>query len=510
MDKIAQVTQHLLRFSPDSLIVINERREICFVNDTAVALFGYPAADLLGKALEILIPQRMHSRHADHVAAFMRNPSNREMGVRIADLTARRADGSEFPAGIRLSPFVIDDRNYVAAAVRDITESHHISEALMAAREEADRANRAKSRFLATASHDLRQPLQTIRLLNASMLKLMPEGEINSLLTGQSEAIDGMARLLNGLLDISRLESGAIEPRQDAVRVAELYADLRSEFEPVTRARGLTLEIESAPVVLQTDRVLLRQLLENVLGNAVKYTDAGTINMRCVKKGDELLLEVADTGIGIPDDKIARIFDEYYQVDVHGERRAGVGLGLAIVREVARVLGFSIKVSSQVGHGTQVQIRVPATMVIADNANESPKKAEASALPAASVTRPRLILIEDNDGVRKAMELFLGLEGFEVVSGSAASDALRLLSDPQGNEMLIVDFHLDGNNTGLDVIRNVREKSKMIIPAVVASGDMPSVLRMLKEPIPRCKFLGKPVDTSELLDAIQELASSRT
>ncbi|HTE40815.1 MAG TPA: ATP-binding protein, partial [Steroidobacteraceae bacterium] len=491
MDKTAQITEHLLHFSPDALIVINERREICYVNETAVELFRYPASDLLGKALEVLIPERMHTRHADHVAAYMGNPTNREMGVRIADLTARRADGIEFPAGIRLSPFHVDDRKYVAAAVRDITESHQISQALVAAREEADRANRAKSRFLATASHDLRQPLQTIRLLNASMLKLTPDGEINALLAGQSEAIDGMARLLNGLLDISRLESGAIEPKQETVRIADLYANLRSEFEPLTRARGLTLEVELTRATLQTDRVLLRQLLENILGNAVKYTDAGSIKLRCLIKDDELLLEVADSGIGIPEDKIARIFDEYYQVDIHGERRAGVGLGLAIVREVARVLGFSIKITSQVGRGTQVQIRVPGTMLIADTANDALKDVEAPEPPKPGTLRPRLVLIEDNDGVRRAMELFLGLEGFDVVSGGAAADALRLLSNPRGDEILIVDFHLDANNTGLDVIRNVREKLQMMIPAVVASGDMPSVLRMLKEPILLCKFLGK-------------------
>jgi len=506
MDQIAQITEHLLRFSPDALIVVNERREICFANETTEELFGYKKADLLGKALEILIPERMHTRHADHVAVFMRAPSNREMGVRVADLRARRADGTEFPAGIRLSPFRVDGRTYVAAAIRDITESHRINEALIVAREEADRANRAKSRFLATASHDIRQPLQTIRLLNASMLKLITDGETKDLLDRQSEAIDGMARLLNGLLDISRLESGAIEPQKEVVHIGHLFAELRAEFEPIARVRGLTLNIESPSFSVQTDRVLLRQLLENVLGNAVKYTDDGTIDVRCSLKNDEVLIEIVDTGIGIPDDKIARIFDEYYQVDVHGTRRTGVGLGLAIVREVARVLGFSIKVSSHVGRGTQVQIRMPSAALLAENADGGEVESDTAPEIDIEVTRPRLVLIEDNDGVRRAMELFLKLEGFEVMSGGVAADAIRLLAEPRGDEMLIVDFHLDGGNTGLDVIRHVRESTGREIPAIVASGDLPSVMRLLKEPVPSCRFLGKPVDTRELLTAIQELA----
>src|SRR5690606_14828921 len=151
--------------------------------------------------------------------------SNREMGTRIADLAARRADGSEFSAGIRLAPFKVGNTLYIAAAIRDFTERQRINEALIAAREDADRANRAKSRFLATASHDLRQPLQTIRLLNAAMLRVVSAPETRELLFQQAHAIDTMTRLLNALLDISRLESGAIEPRIAAVPLAEIFAE---------------------------------------------------------------------------------------------------------------------------------------------------------------------------------------------------------------------------------------------------------------------------------------------
>ena len=346
MDELGEITQHLLRSSPDALIVVDDRGKIRFASETASEVFGYEPASLIGQDMDILVPERLRARHGEHVASFMLKPSKREMGARIADLAARRADGTEFSAGIRLAPFRIGDKLYIAAAIRDITERQRIHEALVSAREEADRANRAKSRFLATASHDLRQPLQTIRLLNAAMLKVVAAPDVRELLSQQQNAIDSMTRLLNALLDISRLESGAIEPKPVPVSIVELFTELQAEFEATTRARGLTLQFDPAPAVISTDRTLFYQLLQNLVGNAVKYTDQGTVNVGCVADADGLTVTVTDTGIGIPADKLERIFDEYYQVDTHGAKRMGVGLGLANVREVSRLLGMTVTVAS--------------------------------------------------------------------------------------------------------------------------------------------------------------------
>ena len=236
-------------------------------------LFGHSPESLIGKPLDMLIPERLRAHHGKHTAGFMRSPNNREMGARIADLFALRADGSEFSAGIRLAPFRIGGKLFVAAAIRDTTERRLVNEELVAARKEAERANRAKSRFLATASHDLRQPMQTIQLLNASMLKFVPEPQVRELLQQQGQAIESMTRLLNALLDISRLESGAIEPVSVDFSVAEVFEELRSEFSSLAHARGIDLRIEQPRVVLSTDRTLFYQLLQNLVGNALKYTD---------------------------------------------------------------------------------------------------------------------------------------------------------------------------------------------------------------------------------------------
>lgn len=505
MEELRQITEHLLRFSPDALIVVDDADRIRFANETVAELFGHRPENLIGKPLDTLIPERLRAHHGKHTASYARNPNNREMGARIADLFAVRADGSEFPAGIRLAPFRIGGKLFVAAAIRDTTERRMINDELVAAQHEAERANRAKSRFLATASHDLRQPMQTIRLLNSALMKIVPQVEARELLYQQSQAIESMTRLLNALLDISRLESGAIEPVSVDVPLAETFEELRSEFSSVAASRKVDLHVELPPFVVSTDRTLLYQLLQNLLGNALKYTDRGWVRLKCWSDANGINIAVEDSGIGIPADKLERIFDEYYQVDTHGTKRMGVGLGLAIVKEVARLLGFSVKIFSKVGHGTQALLHIPRRYTAA---RAAPKIESAPVQTVDPLARKaRLILVEDNDGVRLATELFLKLEGHETRSAATLAEAERLLDGLQPGDIVIADYHLDDKNTGLDMLMRLRERLGYDVPGVVLSGDLPSVLRSIKTPVPACRFLSKPVDTAALIDAITELSA---
>jgi PAS domain S-box-containing protein len=517
MDEAGSLAQHLLQFSPDAFIVLDTGGGIVFANATAGTLFGYAPEHLVGQSLDLLVPERFRIRHGAHLSSYARDPTNREMGARMADLYARRADGSEFPAGIRLAPFQDGKRTLVAAAIRDMTERRAINDALIAAREEADRANQAKSRFLATASHDLRQPLQTIRLLNASVLTMTREiPEVHDLLRRQELAIDSASHLLNSLLDITRLESGAIEPQLTPLRLADVFAELAREFEPTAAAKNLRLEIAETQTVIMTDRLLFRQLLQNLIGNALKYTETGFVRVSQDADADALILNIEDSGIGIPKDKLARIFDEYYQVDVKGTQRSGVGLGLAIVREVSRLLGYSVAVSSQLRQGTRVRLRIPLQRVASETA-ASARPMERMVPPQvpgpipatpASGARGRVFLLEDNDSVRLAMELFLTLEGYEIQSAGSLAEAESLLADLQPGDLLISDYHLDGTLTGLDVLQQLRTRQKREIPAILLSGDLQSMMRGVKTSIPYCRFLAKPVDTEALLLAIAELGDT--
>jgi two-component system, sensor histidine kinase len=504
--EISSIAQRLLKFSPDAMLVVDERGIIRFSNDTSTELFGYTPEQLVGQPIKLLIPERFHMRHGAHLSNYVRQPASREMGARISDLFARRADGSEFPAGIRLSPFQDDGRSFVATAIRDMTERRSISDALVVAREEAERANRAKSRFLATASHDLRQPLQAIRLINASMQKLAQQiPDIGELALQQEIAIDSATRMLNALLDISRLESGTVEPQLSPVILATTFQELAREFAPAAAAKKLRLEFADTPIVISTDRTLFAQLLQNLIGNAVKYTEQGYVRITQGLEPDALVLSIEDSGAGIPNDKLERVFDEYYQIGPQGTQRLGVGLGLAIVREVCRLLGYSIAVSSQVGEGTSVSIRIPRHRLLDAAQAPAPKVADVPIQMPQSGSR--LLLLEDNDSVRMATELFLTLEGFDTRAAATVAEAEGMLSDMQSGDILIADYHLDGKLTGLDVLQQLRSTQGRDVPAILLSGDLQSLMRVVKTAIPNCRFLSKPVDTKALLTAIAELGA---
>lgn len=505
MDELSEISQHLLRFSPDALVVVDDTGCIRFANETVTEMFGYTPQALVGRQIDFLIPHRLRGRHGQHLAGYVVKPNNREMGARIADLFALRADGSEFAAGIRLSPFRIGSKLFVAAAIRDTTENRAVNQELVVARHEADRANRAKSRFLATASHDLRQPMQTVRMLNAAMLKVVPQPELRELLQQQGQAIESMARLLNALLDISRLESGAIEPVIENVPLAHLFAELRTEFASVAGTREIALYIDAPALLVSTDRTLFAQLLQNLIGNALKYTDGGSVRASCSVDEQGLTIAIQDTGIGIPSDKLERIFDEYYQVDTHGAKRMGVGLGLAIVKEVARLLGFSVKITSKVGEGTVACVHVPKRHLVAASASDLSSVGGESVTPASR--KARLILVEDNDGVRLATQTFLKFEGYETLSAPSVVEAERLFADLKPGDVVIADYHLDIRNTGLDLLLRLRERVGYDVPGVILSGDLPTVLRSIRVPVLSCRFLSKPVDTAALVEAIDELSS---
>ncbi len=507
MPESSSIAQRLLQFSPDAMLAVDEHGIIRYSNETSGVLFGYKREDLIGQPISILIPERFHKRHGVHLSGYLQQPVSREMGARISDLFARRADGSEFPAGIRLSPFGDGDQHLVAAAIRDMTERRAISDALVVAREDADRANRAKSRFLATASHDLRQPLQAVRFINASMQKMADQTPALSDLVSQQEvAIDSMVRLLNALLDISRLESGAIEPQVSPVGLATAFSDLAQEFDPIALAKGLRLIFPETQVVVSTDRTLFTQLMQNLIGNALKYTEQGFVRVSLQLDPDAVVLNVEDSGVGIPADKLERVFDEYYQIGPQGTQRLGVGLGLAIVREVSRLLGYSVAVASQVSEGTCVSVRIPRRRLLHES--EAPLRELESVPPIIGARRGRLVLLEDNDAVRRATELFLTLEGFETRAAATTADAEILLSDMRDGDVFITDYHLDGGLTGLDVLEQLRARKGRDVPAIFMTGDLPSIMRMISTSISNCRFLSKPVDTKSLLTAIAELGAS--
>jgi CheY-like chemotaxis protein len=255
--------------------------------------------------------------------------------------------------------------------------------------------------------------------------------------------------------------------------------------------------------VMSTDRTLFTQLLQNLIGNSLKYTEHGFVRISQAMDSEALVLKIEDSGVGIPEDKLERIFDEYYQIGPQGTQRLGVGLGLAIVREVSRLLGYSIAVASIVGHGTCVSVRIPRHRLLSEA--EAPAHRDAVIPISNMLPRRRLVLLEDNDSVRMATELYLTLEGFETHSAATVAEVEGLLVEMRPGDIFITDYHLDGKLTGFDVLQQLRIQQGRDVPAILLSGDVQSMMRVVKSAIPACRFLSKPVDTKALLLAIAEL-----
>ena len=491
----------VLEAAPDATVVVDETGSILFASSQMSTLFGYPADEILAQNIDALIPEHLRAAHEHHRHAYTENVRVRAMGAAL-ELFARRRDGSEFPVEVSLSPVRDGNRTLVAAAIRDVTDRKMIQRELLAARESAERANQAKSRFLATASHDLRQPLQTLTLLNGALRRTVHDSAAQEILQHESQAIDAMGRLLNALLDISRIESGAIKPDVSGFTVAVLFDELRNEFAALAESKGLELRIGPTAACARSDASLVSQILRNLVSNAIKYTRKGWVTLRCVPHAAMLRIEVADTGVGIAAAELPLIYDEFYRVgSAPGGSQEGYGLGLSIVQRLAALLGVKLDVSSEVGHGTVFAIELPVSAMPA-----AMNKARAVAAPRAprKARAPRILLVEDDAGVRDATRMLLSVEGYQVTTAASLAEALDKAKTGTGIDLLITDFHLGKTNTGVQVINGVREIAGATLGAILITGDTSARIRELGLD-DRLSVACKPIDADQLLRLIERL-----
>jgi PAS domain S-box-containing protein len=379
--------------------------------------------------------------------------------------------------------------------------------ALVTARESADRANKAKSHFLRAASHDLRQPVQTLAMLNGILRNSTTDAPIQTIVRQQSEAIDTMAHLLDALLNISKLESGAVKPEISDFPVVPLLTKLQLEFSSLAASKGLELNIDSnGSPSIRSDPTLVGEILRNLLSNAVKFTPRGLITLRCVPDRETVRLEVTDTGVGIPREELPLIFSEFYQVGVDASvSRQGYGLGLGIVQRMASMLHAGIEVESEVGKGSRFSLIVPAGELDAAD-QKTAVRSPGNLTPAA--TSSTILLVEDHAAVRKAMELFFTLSGYRIVSAGSLDQTLAIIGESPRPELLITDFHLPGGITGSDVINSVRSVLGEKFPSIMISGDTSAEVSDLAHDA-QVRFASKPIDPSALVSLVEELLGSR-
>lgn len=492
----------LVEFAPDALILVDARGTIIYANSHCHTLFGYPPGALAGLLIEQLIPPESRSSHVAHRNAYVLEPRLREMGNRNMPLLGLRQDGTRFRAEIRLAPIRTPEGLVSAAAVRDATESERIMSMLAAARESAEQANEAKGRLLAAASHDLRQPLQSLRLLNGALKRLATDPMLVEVLGQEEHALDTMSELLHALLNIAKLESGTLTPTNADVSIPAIFEDLRQQFAGLARPKGLDLVIAAADVQVHTDAILMSELLQNLLANAVRYTDSGRVTLRCrMHRPGVALIEVEDTGIGIPQSMLERIFEDFFQAAPRGNtHRGGAGLGLSIVRRLSHVLDVPVRVESNVGAGTRFSIELPAV-------EHKPMHPLDLSVPRAAPHSKgeRIVLIEDNRSMRDALKTYLQLDQHEVHTAASMTELDQLLDELEAPPTIIIsDFHLGGHERGSDAIERIRQRFQQAVPAILLTGDTSAIPARIANSA-GLRMLNKPVDAQRLVAVVDEL-----
>jgi CheY-like chemotaxis protein/two-component sensor histidine kinase len=378
--------------------------------------------------------------------------------------------------------------------VRERTrELTRLNTELERAKAEADVANVSKTRFVAAASHDVLQPLNAARLYVTSLLERQRAGEDADLVANIDASLEAVEEIFAALLDISRLDTGAMKPEMADFPIDELLRRLEVEFAPLARAKALDLVFVPCGLNVRSDRRLLRRLLQNLVSNAIKYTPSGSVLVGCRRGGSRLRIEVHDTGIGIPHSKRRAIFKEFHRLDQGARVARGVGLGLSIVERIARVLGCEILLKSHVGRGSRFSVEVPRALAAAG-------ASAVHAIPNAAVERLAglIVLCIDNDrAILDGMDTLLGGWGCRVLAAADLAGALAALDasglEPDG---LLVDYHLDGGN-GIVAIGELRRRLIRHVPAILITADRSRTVRDEAQ-AERAHLLNKPIKPAVL------------
>lgn len=480
--------QNVLYSTDAATIFLDTRLNIRFFTPATRALFsiiptdvGRPLADLRSLATDDTLPE-----DAAHVLETL-TPVEREIEIDSGSWFLRRVLPYRTQTG---------GVEGVVITFADVTESRRAADDLRAATILAERANTAKSRFLAAASHDLRQPLQTLSLVHGM---LATGGGDAVLMARFDDALSSMSDMLNTLLDINQIEAGSIRVAKTVFPIADLLDRLFSELAIHASAKGLAFRYVRSSLWVESDPRLLEQMVRNLVMNALKYTRQGAVLLGCRRKGARLSIEVSDTGIGIPASELDTIFEEYHQVDnVARQHSLGLGLGLSIVQRVGDLLGHVVGVRSKLGVGSTFSIDVD----IRDAPPERTPTSTDKETGAHSVHPASLLLIEDDGDVCDLLAQALRATGYRVAVAADGAAATTLIHGGVIRpDLVITDYNLPNGRTGVEVVADIRNQLHARIPAIVLTGDVST--RTLAEIAGKALVqLVKPVSLATLLAAI--------
>ena len=390
----------------------------------------------------------------------------------------------------------------ILVAIVDITEAKREGKALEAAKSEAERANIGKSRFLAAASHDLRQPLQTISLIQGILEKRIHDETTLKLVRRLDETVGTMSSMLDKLLDINQLEAGTVRPEIVDFPISYLLAEMRTELTYHTATGGLDWSVVSSGLAVRSDPRLLEQIVRNLLSNAVKYTNQGKLLLGCRRHGDNLRIEIWDTGPGIPAPELRAIFEEFHQLDNPArERSKGLGLGLAIVQRLANLLGHKIDVRSRLGMGSVFTVEVPLGRADVEKSPvQGQDKAQKSAL-----SHGTILIVEDDPAVLEMLQMLFDDGGHRTLIAADGHAALELTAQAATKpDLVVADYNLPNGLNGLEMLSALQTQLGHAVPAIVLTGDI-STDSLRRIAAHGCVHLNKPVRVPELVRLAQRL-----
>jgi len=378
--------------------------------------------------------------------------------------------------------------------VRDRTEElTRLNSELARAKSNAEEANHSKTRFLAAASHDILQPLNAARLYVTSLVERQTGGEDSRLVENIDDSLEAIEEILGALLDISRLDAGAMTTSISSFRIGDLMRSVEIEFAPIARAKDVRLTFVPSSLAVASDRLLLRRLLQNLISNAIKYTPRGRVLIGCRRRGQSLQISVYDTGVGIPILKRGEIFKEFHRLEQGARIARGLGLGLSIVQRIARVLDHGIALDANRSGGSVFSVTVPIATAI----NHTTTVTSSTPLSRAPMSGALVVCIENDPAILDGMKTLLTSWDARVIAVSGLEAAIEAI-EAAGERItgLLVDYHLDRGN-GVAAIRDIRRRYGAALPAILITADRSPHVRDAAR-LDRISLLNKPLKPASL------------
>ena len=507
--KADQKFKALLESAPDAIIIVRCDGSIMLVNSQAEKIFGYQREELLGKDIEILVPERFRGKHPGHRTDFFKNPRAQRMGAGL-ELAGKRKDGKEFPLEISLSPLETDEGTLAMAAIRDTTDRKRFERELNEAKEEAERANKAKSEFLSRMSHELRTPLNAILGFGQLIERQSPAGSTRTRAGHITGAGRHLLNLINEILDISRIEAGAMQLSLEPVCLPDVLDEALDLIRPLATERGIefiTPGRVDPPIYLQADFQRFKQVLLNLFSNAVKYSPKNgkvTISYRSSGEGT-MRIVVADMGLGIASEKLSRLFTPFDRLGAEQSSVEGTGLGLALSARIMHAMGGGIGASSQIGRGSTFWVDLPRAERPSAKAPETDNTEPVSELKSAQGKRT-ILYIEDNlSNLNLVQEILRQQPQIELLSAMQGRLGLDL-ARKHSPDLILLDLHLPDLN-GWEVFSQLRSaEATRNIPVIVISADAtPRQVQQFMSAGAR-DYLTKPLDVTKFSRVIEESA----